>query len=74
MTGFSPLAVVGRVRFGPTRSTPGLEIHLFGELKGVFDLDPKVAHCALQLAVPKKQLAGAEVAGLLVNERDLGSP
>jgi hypothetical protein len=44
------------------------EIDLLRELQGVVNFDAKVAYGALQLAVTEKQLACAQVAGLLVDE------
>lgn len=37
------------------------------------ELDPKIPHCVFQLGMAKKQLAGSEIAGLLVEDRYLGA-
>lgn len=40
---------------------PLLDLRLLGHLAGIIDLDPKIPHCALELAVPKQQLNRPQV-------------
>src|SRR5665213_1807275 len=49
----------------------GSEFNLLGHREGVVDLDAKVPDGALQLLVTEEQLAGSQVASLLVDERHL---
>ena len=49
-----------------------LEIDLLGHLQRVIDVDAKVSHRALELPVPEKKLACAQVTRLLY-QRHLGS-
>jgi hypothetical protein len=48
-----------------------LDVDALGYAHSVFQLNAKVAHCAVDLGVTKEQLHGAKVAGLTI---DLGSP
>ena len=51
-----------------------LEVYLLRKFEGVIDLDAHVADGALQLSVAQEKLARSEIAGLLVDHRDLGPP
>ncbi|GAA4003619.1 hypothetical protein GCM10022211_14180 [Sphingomonas humi] len=45
-----------------------LQFEAFGQLQRIIYLDAQVSHSALQLGVAKQELAGAKVAGLLVEQ------
>jgi hypothetical protein len=42
--------------------------------KRIVNLDAEVAHGAFQLRVTEKKLAGAQIAGALIDQRDLRAP
>ena len=44
-----------------------LELDLFRDAEGVINLDPEVAHRAVQLRMPEQQLHGSQIAGPFVN-------
>jgi hypothetical protein len=50
-----------------------LQLNLLRHLERVVDLDAEVSDRALKLSVAEEKLAGAKVAGLLVDQRDLRS-
>ena len=52
---------------------PVSQIDLLRNLQSIVDLDSKISDGALKLPVTEEKLAGAKVARLLVDERDLGS-
>ena len=52
---------------------PDLQLDLLRDREGVIDLDSKIANGAFKLRVPKQQLYGCQVAGLLVDLRRLRS-
>ena len=66
-----PFPDVWRVRSPdpPHRS----ELNLLRDREGVVHLDAQVSDGTLQLAMAEKQLTGPEVAGLLVEQRNLGA-
>jgi hypothetical protein len=43
------------------------DFKLLGQLQGVIDLYAEISHSALQLTVAELQLAGPQIAGLLVD-------
>jgi len=55
------------------RSALDLRRHLLGNCECVIHLDAKKANRALDLAVPKKQLYGAQIARSAVDQRRLSS-
>ena len=67
-------AVAARYSAGQQVAVVGSEIRLFGKNKGVVYLDPEITNRAFQFRVSKQELAGAQIAGSLVEERDLCPP
>jgi hypothetical protein len=67
-------AVAARYSAGQQVAVVGSEIRLFGKNKGVVYLDPEITNRAFQFRVSKQKLAGAQIAGSLVEERDLCPP
>ena len=54
---------------------PGdLDINLFGDGKGIIDINAQVANHALDFRVSAKQLYGAQIARLLVDESRFRPP
>ncbi len=62
---------MGPLSDGPT--THPLKVDLLGDFWSVVDFDTEISDGTLQLAVTQELLAGAEVSGLLVDQRHLGS-
>ncbi len=60
---------VARGDAGPPR--PCSKVRLLGQDQSVIDLDAEIANRALQLGMTKQELAGAQIAGPLVDQRDL---
>jgi len=63
-----------RLTLPASRSRIGSEIRLFGKKKGVVYLDPEITNRAFQFGVSKQKLASAQIAGSLIEERDLCAP
>lgn len=50
------------------------EVDLLGQRQGVIDLHAEISNRAFELGVSQEELHGAEVTGLPVDHRHLGSP
>ena len=58
----------------PPADRPLLYLCMLGEIECVFDVHPKIAHCALDLGMTEEQLHRPQVAGGFVDDRCLGPP
>lgn len=44
------------------------DLYALGEHEGIFDIDTQIANCRFDLGMPKQDLNGAQIDGLLVDE------
>ncbi len=56
------------------RQPTSLDFHAFRDRQSVFDLDPKIADCAVHLGMAEGQLNSLQVTVFLVDVSDLGPP
>lgn len=52
---------------------PCSDVDLFSDSQRIVDLDAEVSDGAFDLRMPQKQLDGAQVAGLLIDQRGFGA-
>ena len=60
------------VATGPSRDDS--DFNAFGDRKRVFQIDAKIADCAVHLGVAEQKLDCAQIAGLPINLSNLDSP